>query len=233
MAVGAHGPFLYPFDKRQLQQPCHTAAFEHRFASLLQRFSVSITPLPLFVGVQLFHVRLRLGQTLAQGFGHGLGLLHRTHGQMAFCPGVGLASHFMRQGDVLFVAFGDQLCLARCVFTVDRGRNAAPFPDRLQVTGQHLVRQLLLPQGTQVIVALSLDERARPQRRHFGVTHIQQAVLVQTGAHLLDGRNVEPIIGSFPRNHLGRHGQPQRVQRRQHHFQLGQVRDGGLCCVQT
>jgi hypothetical protein len=46
---------------------------------------------------------------------------------------------------------------------------------------------------------------------------------MQAGAHLLNRGNIQPIVSSFPRHDLRRHWQAQRIQRRQHHLELGQV----------
>jgi hypothetical protein len=49
-------------------------------------------------------------------------------------------------------------------------------------------------------------------------------VLIQAGAHLLDGGNVQRVIGALTRHNLRRNRHPQGVQGRHHHLQLGQIR---------
>jgi hypothetical protein len=47
---------------------------------------------------------------------------------------------------------------------------------------------------------------------------------LQALTHLLDGRNVQRIIGGFADHYLRHHRQPQGIQRREHHFELRQIR---------
>ena len=46
---------------------------------------------------------------------------------------------------------------------------------------------------------------------------------LQALTHLLDGRNVQRIVGDLACYHLRRQRQTQRIQRREHHFELRQV----------
>ena len=58
---------------------------------------------------------------------------------------------------------------------------------------------------------------------HFAVADEQEPGLGQDGGDPVNDGDVEPIIRLLPRDHIGRHGQSQRVQGPDHQLDLGQL----------
>ena len=98
------------------------------------------------------------------------------------------------------------------------------FPHRLQNLFQQIGRFPRVGQAGQITILPGLNEGPCPQRAHLAVADIQLPARTEDGACLLDGGDVQPIIGGVPLNGQGGDRHSHRVQTAQHQLELRQVR---------
>jgi hypothetical protein len=95
--------------------------------------------------------------------------------------------------------------------------------DGRDIGGDALGRRLDGRERTQVIVAVKGEAGAGCQTAHLAIAHIQQAALAQGAPHAGNCRQIQRVIGTLTRQHLAGDRHAQWIERRQQHFELGQI----------
>ncbi len=137
---------------------------------------------------------------------------HRRQKPPSFGLGASNAKGLSGDGLKPLVASRNTLGSPIRLSSLDLDKRLIAGPQNTYLLGQQSSRNLQRRQWTQVTIAMGLDTCSRGQRFHLVMADRPQTGLVQG------------IIGLLSCQDNGSQGQRQRIQRRQHYFELGQVR---------